>query len=61
MIYRHKKRGTEYRIVDIVKMQSSDYAHLDNADVVIYQALEGGTWWVRPAYEFFDGRFETIE
>lgn len=33
----------------------------DLEPVTVYQALRDGTVWVRPAEEFFDGRFEEVE
>lgn len=68
-IYRHKKRGTTYRILHKAKFQYSaseefDYSgtinfYLDDTGVVVYQDVDDPTKvWVRPWDQFFDGRFE---
>lgn len=76
VIYRHKKRGTEYELVGFAKLQSSDlfergyndtwmtynYEPLDMIDVVIYRSVaDSEEVWVRPKSEFYDGRFELVE
>ncbi|MGV1768750.1 hypothetical protein ACQZ6B_01110 [Agrobacterium vitis] len=55
--YRHKKRGTEYSVIARGRLQVD--GDLDNEKVVIYRGDDGQTW-VRPEYEFNDGRFEQI-
>ena len=75
-IYRHKKRGTVYEIISFGKLQASDlyregyndvwqtstYKAVDMIDVVIYRNVENNDEvWVRPKYEFYDGRFEAVE
>lgn len=52
MFYRHKKTGGIYRIINIGIQEAT----LES--VVIYSDASLGTIWVRPAREFFDGRFE---
>lgn len=52
MFYRHTKRGSVYRLINIGIQEAS----LES--VVIYSDVHTGTIWVRPASEFFDGRFE---
>ncbi len=63
--YRHKKRGGEYIVLHIGKMQALDWLHVnsetvDLAPVVVYRALSDQSIWVRPKYEFEDGRFEKL-
>lgn len=47
----HKKTGDEYEILD----HGLQEANLE--PVVIYKSVRGGPTWVRPARDFFDGRF----
>ncbi|WP_266030351.1 hypothetical protein [Brucella intermedia] len=55
--HRHKKRGSTYQVIAEGRLQVD--GDLDNERVVIYRG-EDGQHWVRPAYEFNDGRFETL-
>ncbi|WP_354453582.1 DUF1653 domain-containing protein [Methylobacterium sp. 1030] len=55
-LYRHRKRGSTYRIVGEANLQTSAPVG-DNERLVVYQG-DDGRIWVRPANEFFDGRFE---
>jgi hypothetical protein len=57
--WRHIKRGSTYTIRSTATLQCSADPKHDNEAVVIYQADDGSVW-VRPADEFFDGRFEAI-
>ena len=68
--YKHKKRGTTYRIIaEGVMSVSADwyywngpaYTNVDGEPVIIYQSCEDARVWVRPRDEFFDGRFEEVE
>lgn len=69
--HRHKKRGSEYVLVDFGKMQANDWYDgsldggpcgnsVDMSEVAIYYSVDDGSWWVRPRKEFEDGRFELI-
>ena len=49
--WKHEKSGGLYWVQHIGLIESS------LEPVVIYQSIEGGPFWVRPVYEFFDGRF----
>jgi hypothetical protein len=58
--WRHKKRGTTYRVVAQGLSQISTYESFqDGQEVVIYQSTDGN-WYVRPLDEFYDGRFEDL-
>jgi hypothetical protein len=58
--YRHKVRGTTYRVLYEAAKASSIISALDEMTMVVYQSEEDGLVWVRPASEFFDGRFELV-
>jgi len=55
--HRHVKRGSTY-VVMAEGLMSID-GDLDHEKMVIYRG-ENGQWWVRPKYEFDDGRFEAL-
>lgn len=55
--HRHKKRGGEYMVVHEGRLQVD--GDLDDERVIIYRGADGKLW-VRPSYEFNDGRFEPI-
>lgn len=74
--HRHKKRGTEYVLIGIGKMQAEHWLdgrkagrdsggnfHVLSVDmhkVAIYQSVDDGSLWARPIEEWNDGRFEAI-
>jgi hypothetical protein len=58
--YRHKVRGTTYRVLYEAAKASSIISALDEMTMVVYQSEEDGLVWIRPASEFFDGRFELV-
>lgn len=72
--HRHKKRGTEYVLIGIGRMQAEEWVHthrekatdpivtsVDMREVAIYRSATDPTEiWVRPREEFEDGRFEPL-
>lgn len=58
-LVRHLKTGGVYQII---ATNARIEATLD--EVVVYQKMhdpDHGSVWIRPAEEFFDGRFERVE
>jgi hypothetical protein len=53
-IWRHKKTGGYYTHL------YNGVLEADLSEVVVYRAHKDGTVWVRPASEFYDGRFENV-
>ena len=58
--WRHKKRGTTYRVLHEGTMSSAKVSVVDDEPMVVYQAESDGRIWVRPTAEFYDGRFEVL-
>ncbi|MBX8803370.1 restriction alleviation protein, Lar family [Ochrobactrum sp. MR28] len=67
--HQHVKRGTEYHLIGIGKMQTERWIEpgiypkpgiADMREVVIYRSVDDGSLWVRPREEFDDGRFITL-
>lgn len=57
---RHKNRGSTYSVIGRGELQTS---HLigERTKLVVYQCTTDGRLWIRPAVEFDDGRFETLD
>lgn len=49
--WRHVKTGGVYEVLMHASDEATQYDH------VVYRAVVGGRVWVRPAIEFYDGRF----
>lgn len=58
--YKHKIRGSTYRILFDDATSSSIVDALDGVPMVVYQCESDGMVWVRPRLEFLDGRFEKL-
>lgn len=54
-IWQHVKTGGLYRIEDVNALIEADCTA-----AVAYRSLADGQLWVRPAAEFFDGRFQNL-
>lgn len=52
-IFRHKTRKTVYEL-----LCKDAFLEKDMTVMAIYEDTHSGQVWVRPASEFFDGRFE---
>ncbi|MDI6836750.1 MAG: hypothetical protein QMD99_13710 [Rhizobiaceae bacterium] len=57
-VVRHKKRGTTYEVIARGRLQVD--GDLDNEKVIVYRSQQDGAFWVRPEYEFNDGRFGAV-
>jgi hypothetical protein len=56
--WRHKKRGSTYRIAGQGSLQT-DKPLEDMADLIAYVGIDGKMWFRTPE-EFYDGRFERM-
>ena len=54
--YKHRKTGALYTLLAYPAQMEAD--GLSGPEYVVYQSQENELVWVRPASEFFDGRFE---
>lgn len=54
--WHHMKTGGLYTVLHDDAIREDDLE-----PVIVYQNVGDGRIWVRPASEFFDGRFEMIE
>lgn len=64
-LWRHKKRGTVYTVLfDAASLQCASAPEFetlfDDDHFVVYQNVRTSAVYVRPAPEFFDGRFERL-
>lgn len=53
-IWRHKKTGHKYLIIKFGVIEDTV------TPCVIYRGIDEDTHWVRPCFQFFDGRFEPV-
>ena len=58
--WRHVIRGTTYRVLFEAAKAQSSIVILEDMTMVVYQGEDDGLVWVRPAKEFFDGRFVNL-
>lgn len=64
--WRHRKRGIVYEIIATsANLQCSAApefeAMFDDDHFIVYKSVRTGAFWIRPAPEFLDGRFEKVE
>jgi hypothetical protein len=57
--FRHRKRGTSYKVFGRAIVQTGKPLS-DDQEVIVYVGSDGQIW-VRPVDEFYDGRFEKID
>ena len=53
--YRHVERGTSYEVLSVGEDENNRGTQL-----VVYRGEDDGKIWIRPASQFFDGRFEEL-
>lgn len=56
--YKHRKTGKLYTLLAYPAQMEAD--GLGGPEYVVYQSNENDLVWIRPASEFFDGRFELV-
>jgi hypothetical protein len=56
--FRHVKRGTEYEVVGVAQLQTTDPL-FDDSVMVVYRG-DDGQLWTREVHEFLDRRFERL-
>ena len=64
-LWRHKKRGTLYEIITAnAGLQCSAAPNFEEMfeddGFVVYRSIKAGSYHIRPAPEFVDGRFERV-
>ena len=60
-LWRHKKRGSVYRVIDgSAQVQAPEDSGLTDYEVVVVYQSNAGETWVRRHSEFLDGRFEKL-
>ncbi len=59
-IWRHRKRGSTYRVIGDAEIQSA-VPLIDGDKIVVYQGNDDGKLWGRQFVEFGDGRFEQVD
>lgn len=60
-LWRHKKRGSVYRVIDgSAQVQAPEDSGLTDYEVVVVYQSKAGETWVRRHSEFLDGRFEKL-
>lgn len=60
LTYRHNKRGTTYTFIGEAELQAGQPV-LEPTLMTVYRCIKTGKLWVRPAWEFNDGRFELLK
>ena len=61
-LWRHYQRQTVYRVIGAAAIQCPDDRPLrDDENVLLYQDVNSGKYYVRRNSEFYDGRFERFE
>lgn len=58
-LWRHKKRGTVYKVIGEAELQCATHDPSEGDELVIYRG-DDGKLWARMRDEFHDGRFEAL-
>lgn len=56
--YQHVKRGTKYSVLGEFEVQATE--PIKEGDLVVGYKSDTGSKWMRPAKEFYDGRFTKL-